>query len=79
MSAQPPLELIAARLAEYLGPHTARVAVKTFSSRSGLPGADPSAPAAVDVLLAALRPMLRTLLGGPRAERLLHDLELELR
>ncbi len=70
MIAADPLETITARLSEYLGPHTARVAVRTFSARAG------GSPAA---LLEALRPMLRTLLGRARAEQLLGDLQRELR
>jgi hypothetical protein len=77
MPAPAPLEIVAARLAEYLGPHTARVAIKTFSAKAGHSGADPSATAGVGALLEALRPMLRTLLGRERAEQLLEALEQE--
>ncbi len=61
-------ERVAARLAPYLGPHTARVAVKTFTAR-GL-GRVPETLSVEDVpaLTQALRPMLRTLVGRARAE-----------
>jgi hypothetical protein len=74
-----PLEIVATRLAEYLGPHTARVAIKTFSTKVGHSGADPFTSADVGALLEALRPMLRTLLGRERAEQLLATIQLELR
>ena len=66
-------ERIAARLGAYLGPHTGRVAVKTFAQRALGRG-----PETLDVsdwpkLEAALRPMLRTLLGGARAELVLSE------
>lgn len=79
MPAPDPLETIVARLAEYLGPHTARVAVKTFSARMAGGGVDPSTTADPGALLQALLPMLRTLLGRDRAEHLILDLERELR
>ena len=69
---------MAARLAEYLGPHTARSAVKTFAQ-----GALHCAPEMVrleDVprLLEALRPMLRTLLGHAISDDILESLAREL-
>jgi hypothetical protein len=79
MPAPSPLEIVAARLAEYLGPHTARVAIKTFSARKPGAGADPSAPPDAGALLDALRPMLRTLLGRDQAEHVLQGLDRELR
>ena len=71
-------EVIVERLAAVLGPHTARVALKTFADASG--GRKPEAltPADVPALLAALRPMLRTLLGRERAEGLVLQLGREL-
>jgi hypothetical protein len=61
-------ERVASRLARYLGPHTARIAVKTFAAR-GL-GRAPEALTKDDVpaLAHALRPMLRTLVGRARSE-----------
>jgi len=71
-------EIIVDRLAAFLGPHTARVALKTFAEASG--GRRPEALTRADVpaLLAALRPMLRTLLGRERAEGLVLQLAREL-
>lgn len=59
---------IAARLARYLGPHTGRVAVKTFAIR-GLGRAHESLTVEdVPAMTQALRPMLRALLGRHRCE-----------
>ena len=68
---------MATRLAEYLGPHTARAAVRTFSEGNlKLP---PEALRAEDIprLLDSLRPMLRTLLGPAIAEEVLAPLAQE--
>jgi hypothetical protein len=66
------------RLAVYLGPHTAKSALKTFSEKTfGL------APEQITVvqaqkLLDSLRPMLKTLVGAAQCERILTQLNLEL-
>jgi hypothetical protein len=59
---------IAERLGKLLGPHTARVAVKTFTQRAL--GRGPETLTALDVppLVEALRPMLRTLIGRDKGE-----------
>ncbi len=69
-------EIIVARLAMFLGPHTARVALKTFAARSGR---SPEALTRADVpeVLAALLPMLRTLIGRERAESLVRQRDQE--
>ena len=59
---------IAARLARYLGPHTGRVAVKTFALRGLGRGPETLTTADVPAMTQALRPMLRTLLGKQRCE-----------
>ena len=76
---QTPAEVLTERLAFYIGPHTARVAVKTFC-QSAL-SIDPARLQAADVprLLPALRPMLRTLLGSARAEEIVAALAGEFR
>jgi hypothetical protein len=65
---------IAAQLARYLGPHTARVAVKTFSQRGLGRGAETLTVADVPAVSQALRPMLRTLVGKQRAEVVLQQI-----
>jgi hypothetical protein len=64
---------IAARLGAYLGPHTGRVAVKTFAQKALGRGPETLHVADWPKLEAALRPMLRTLLGGARAELVLSE------
>ena len=74
MPGSPPYVVVESRLAELLGPNTARTAVRTFCQRSlGIP---PEQLTAADVprLLAALRPTLRTLLGAMTAERVLAEI-----
>ncbi len=75
---QPPRAIadkIAEKLAVYLGPHTARVAVKTFSMKAL--GRGPETLTRLDMprLLAALRPMLRTFVGKAHAETVLAQIQ----
>ena len=79
MNGQRPHEIIADHLARYLGPNTARVAVKKFSERVGVSGPEALTREDVPRLLEVLRPMLRTLLGRERAESLLLQLARDLR
>jgi hypothetical protein len=59
---------IAGRLARYIGPHTGRVAVKTFALKGLGRGPETLTIADVPAMTQALRPMLRTLLGHQRCE-----------
>jgi non-ribosomal peptide synthetase component F len=61
-------ERAAIPLARCLGPHTARVAVKTFAQRALGLSAEALTVADVPALAQALKPMLRTLLGKQRGE-----------
>ncbi len=79
--APPPLndgKTVADRLAErlgvYLGPHTGRVAVKTFSQKALGRGPETLTVSDLPALEQALRPMLRTLVGGARAELVLAEI-----
>jgi hypothetical protein len=67
-------EVIAGRLAVYLGPHTGRVAVKTFAQKALGRGPETLTSADVAKHEVALRPMLRTLVGAARAEMVLAEI-----
>ena len=71
-------EKVAGRIAVYVGPHTARVAVKTFSQRKLGRGPETLELEDIPALLAALRPMLRTLIGHSQCELALTRIEREL-
>ena len=71
-------EKIAARIAVYVGTHTARVAVKTFALRKLGRGPESLKLEDIPALLAALRPMLRTLIGHSQCELVLKRIEREL-
>jgi hypothetical protein len=76
--AEPLSEVVLRALSVYLGPHAARSAVRTFSEREL--GKPPEALSAADcpALLAALKPMLQTLLGSDQADNVLAQLAEEL-
>ncbi len=73
-----PYEIVQRHLARYLGPHTARTAIKTFADKSVGKLPEEVTRGDVPALLAALRPMLRTLIGGDECESVLHDIAREL-
>jgi len=68
---------IAGRLSRYIGPHTARVAVKTFALRSLGRGPETLTLADVVPMTQALRPMLRTLVGKQRSELVVQHILME--
>jgi hypothetical protein len=69
---------IAARLALYLGPHTGRVAVKTFALKALGRGPETLTLRDVPALQQALRPMLRTFVGRAQCEIVLEQIAREL-
>jgi hypothetical protein len=73
------LEHLTARLSAFLGPHTARSALKTFSTRTLGRAPEELTRADVPALMAALRPMLRTLLGDESAKALIDQISKELK
>jgi hypothetical protein len=74
----PIADRIAARLALYLGPHTGRVAVKTFTAKALGRGPETLTLADVPALQQALRPMLRTFVGRTQCEIVLQQIAQEL-
>jgi hypothetical protein len=71
-------DTIAKCLARYLGPHTGRVAVKTFAMKATGRGPETLTVADWPKLEPALRPMLRTLVGAMRAEMVLAEIKREI-
>ncbi len=56
---RPPFEVLRDRLSVYLGPNTARTALKTFAQRSLGVAAEELSAAQARQLLEALKPMLK--------------------
>jgi hypothetical protein len=71
-------DAISDRLAEYLGPNTARIAVKTFAHKALGRGPETLVPEDVAPLCDALLPMLRTFVGRAHAEVMLMQINEEL-
>jgi hypothetical protein len=72
-------QLLALKLERFLGPHTAKNALKVFAQKAlQKPPAD-LVPADLEPLLTALRPMLRTLIGARESEQLLDEIRKEAR
>ncbi|HKA90226.1 MAG TPA: hypothetical protein VKE22_21340 [Haliangiales bacterium] len=73
-----PYEVVRDRLAVYLGPHTARNALRTFSEKTLGVSPETISSAQAQKLLDALRPMLKTLVGAAQCDRILSQLHIEL-
>jgi hypothetical protein len=71
-------EVVVKELAVYLGPHTAKTAVRTFAERALGKAPEALQPADSEELLEALRPMLRTLLGSEQSDAVLARIAREL-
>ena len=71
-------EVLRDRLSVYLGPNTTRAALKTFAHKTvGVAPEDLDARQA-RLVVEALRPMLKTLVGAEQCEHIVHQLCLEL-
>jgi len=66
---------VAETLAQWLGPNTARNAVRVFSERSLKKAPEALTSADLPQLLRALQPMLRTLLGMEQCNEIVAELE----
>ena len=73
-----PFEVLRDRLAVYLGPHTARTALKTFADKKLNMTPEQMTASDARQLVEALRPMLKTLVGAAQCERIVSQLNLEL-
>jgi len=73
-SSTAPADRIVERLSTYLGPNTARTAVRSFADRELGVRAETVGRAEAPRLVEALRPMLRTLLGASAANRVVAEL-----
>jgi hypothetical protein len=71
----PLVERIQGELAQYLGPHTAGVAIRRFAERSLKVAPEAVSAANAPQLLDALLPMLRTLLGSVQGDALVQRLK----
>jgi hypothetical protein len=78
VSVSAPHEVVFKHLARYLGPHTARTAIKTFAERALKRTPEQVSLQDAPGLLQALRPMMRTLIGADECEAVLRDIGREL-
>ena len=75
---QAPHEIVFRHLARYLGPYTAKSALKTFSERSLQKTPEMVTRLDAPALLDALEPMLRTLIGADECQAVLRQVTQEL-
>ena len=73
-----PSEVVFHHLVHYLGPHTTRTALKTFCARSVGKSPETLTLADMPMLLGALRPMMRTLIGAKECDLVLAQVHQEL-
>jgi hypothetical protein len=70
-AAETALERVQRRLAQYVGPHTARLSIKTFAQKNFGRAPEQLTAAELPELVRALRPLVRSVLGDAGGERLL--------
>ncbi|HEU4886535.1 MAG TPA: hypothetical protein VFV49_01520 [Thermoanaerobaculia bacterium] len=75
---KPPAEVVREKLAQYLGPFTAKNAVQMMSRQAAGTDADHVTRMQVPAVLEALGPTLRTLLGKATAEKVADEIRKEL-
>ena len=75
---RPPFDVLRDRLAIYLGPHTARSALRTFADKSLAVPLEEISTEQARRLLEKLRPVLKTLVGAAQSDRIVSQLTLEL-
>ncbi len=72
-----PSERMYRRLVKFLGPHTTRLALKTFSAKAVNAAPEQVTEAQAPEVVRALRPLLRSMLGEAQAEMIVQQLLLE--
>jgi hypothetical protein len=73
-----PFDVLRDRLSVYLGPHTARSALRTFAGKSLVGPPEQMTSVEARRLVEALRPMLKTLVGAAQCDRIVSQLNVEL-
>ena len=74
-----PVDRVHRRLEKFNGPHTSRLAIKTFSQKTLGLTPEQVRDREVPDLIRALRPLLRSMLGEARGERVVEQLLAEFR
>ncbi len=65
---EPIVEVVIAKLSVHLGPHVAKMAVRSFAKKAGVDGYEHLTAAHVPRLIEDIRPMLNVMIGkGPSA------------
>ena len=72
---EPIADLVIAKLAIHLGPHVARMALKSFAKKVGIPGNEQLTAAHVPGLIGEIRPMLNVMIGQGASEAVVADIE----
>lgn len=79
MPVRPTADIFVEALSPYLGPHTSKTAVRTFSQRALNKEAEALTKIDAPRLIDALRPTLGALLGAAKSEELVEQLNLQLK
>jgi hypothetical protein len=69
-----PVDRVHKRLEKFIGPHTTRLAIKTFSQKTLGIAPEQVRDREVPDLIRALRPLLRSMLGEAQGEKVIEQL-----
>lgn len=68
-------DLVISKLAVHLGPHAARIALKSFARKAGVGGHEQLTAVHLPGLLAEIRPMLNVMIGKGPSDAIVADIE----
>ena len=72
---EPIADAVVARLAVHLGPHVAKMTVRSFAKKAGIDGQEKLTRAHLPKLIAEIRPMLNVMIGKGPGESVVADIE----
>ena len=72
---EPIAEVVISKLAVHLGPHVARMAIKSFARKAGVGGHEQLTGVHVPGLIEEIRPILNVMIGKGPSEAIVADIE----
>jgi hypothetical protein len=72
---EPIADSVIAKLSVHLGPHVAKMAVRSFAKKAGIAGQEQLTAAHLPGLIADIRPMLNVMIGKGPSESVVADIE----
>jgi len=72
---EPIADLVISKLAVHLGPHVAKLTLRSFAKKAGVTGSEALTAAHVPKLIEEIRPMLNVMIGKGPSDAIVADIE----